>query len=141
MDKINPQQIGSLIKQSRINKGYTQQQVATMAKLSLRSIQRIEKGEVMPRQYSLDMLATQLEFTPLAFEKASKIQPMPVAIACPANNSQKLILSVGTGIILILLTAAYIAQAGKFPETNFEAFLLGTFVISVYLVALWYIWK
>ena len=112
-----------------------------MAKLSLRSIQRIEKGEVMPRQYSLDMLASQLEFTPLAFEKASKTQPIPVAIAYPANNSQKLILSVGTGIILILLAAAYIAQAGKFPETNFEAFLLGTFVISVYLVALWNIWK
>ncbi|RYE13971.1 MAG: glycosyltransferase, partial [Rickettsiales bacterium] len=66
--KLNTQQIGSLIKQSRIKKGYTQQQVADMTQLSLRSVQRIEKGEVMPRRYSLEVLANQLEFTPITFE-------------------------------------------------------------------------
>jgi transcriptional regulator with XRE-family HTH domain len=68
LDKLNTQRIGSLIKQSRIKKGYTQQQVADMTQLSLRSVQRIEKGEVMPRQYSLDALANQLEFAPIIVE-------------------------------------------------------------------------
>lgn len=121
---MNTQQIGSLIKQSRIKKGYTQQQVADMTQLSLRSVQRIEKGEVMPRQYSLDVLANQLEFTPIVIENDIIISEGQTVITHqPLSKARKLIITFGLAILLILLTAAFISQSRGFPDTHFEAFL------------------
>jgi transcriptional regulator with XRE-family HTH domain len=142
LDKLNTQQIGSVIKQSRIKKGYTQQQVADMTQLSLRSVQRIEKGEVMPRQYSLDVLANQLEFAPIIIEHESTISESQTVIAHqPLNKARKLILTFGLAILLILLTGAYISQSRGFPETHFEAFLLWAGLATLYLVFTWKIWK
>jgi transcriptional regulator with XRE-family HTH domain len=142
LDKLNTQQIGRLIKQSRIKKGYTQQQVADMTQLSLRSVQRIEKGEVMPRQYSLDVLSNQLEFAPIIIEDELTIsQSQTVITLQPLNKARKLILTFGVAILLILLTGAFISQSRGFPETHFEAFLLWAGVAGAYLVFLWTIWK
>ena len=142
MDKLNTQQIGSLIKQSRIKKGYTQQQLATITKLSLRSVQRIEKGEVTPRQYSLDVLANQLEFTPIVIEGELAVSESQTVITHqPLNKARKLILTLGLAILLILLTGAFISQSRGFPETHFEAFLLWAGVAFAYLVFVWRIWK
>ncbi|MBC7912696.1 MAG: helix-turn-helix transcriptional regulator [Pyrinomonadaceae bacterium] len=142
MDKLNTQQIGSLIKQSRIKKGYTQQQVADMTQLSLRSVQRIEKGEVMPRQYSLEVLANQLEFAPIIVEDELTISKSQTVITPqPLNKARKLILTLGLAILLILLTGAFISQSRGFPETHFEAFLLWAGVTIAYLVFVWKIWK
>lgn len=142
MDKLNTQQIGSLIKQSRIKKGYTQQQVADMTQLSLRSVQRIEKGEVMPRQYSLEVLANQLEFTPIIVEDELTISTCQTVITPqPMNKARKLILTLGLAILSILLTGAFISQSRGFPETHFEAFLLWAGVAIAYLVFVWKIWK
>ena len=133
-------QIGSLVKQGRIKKGYTQQQVATMTRLSLRSIQRIEKGEVMPRQYSLDMLADQLGFEPIVIDEGSAISE-DIVNPQPLNKARKLILTVGSAILLILLTGAFISQSRGFPQTHFEAFLLWAGVAAAYLVFVWRLWK
>ncbi len=133
-------QIGSLVKQGRIKKGYTQQQVATMTRLSLRSIQRIEKGEVMPRQYSLDMLADQLGFEPIVIDEGSAISE-DIVNPQPLNKARKLILTVGSAILLILLTGAFISQSRGFPQTHFEAFLLWAGVAAAYLVFVWKLWK
>ncbi len=141
MDKLNTQQIGSLIKQSRIKKGYTQQQLANITQLSLRSVQRIEKGEVMPRQYSLDVLADQLEFTPIVIENDMISGSQTVITYQPLNKARKLIITFGLAILLILLTAAFISQSRGFPDTHFEAFLLWAGVAVGYLVILWRIWK
>ena len=139
---MNTQQIGSLIKQSRIKKGYTQQQLADMTQLSLRSVQRIEKGEVMPRQYSLDVLANQLEFTPIVVEDGLNIsESQTVVTPQPLNKARKLILTLGLAILLILLTGAFISQSRGFPETHFEAFLLWAGVVIAYLVFVRKIWK
>ncbi|MFD0750418.1 helix-turn-helix domain-containing protein [Mucilaginibacter calamicampi] len=139
---MNTQQIGSLIKQSRIKKGYTQQQVADMTQLSLRSVQRIEKGEVMPRQYSLDALANQLEFTPVVIADELPVSTTHAVITPqPLNKARKLILTCGLAILLILLTGAFISQSRGFPETHFEAFLLWAGVTTAYLVFVWKLWR
>lgn len=52
---------GHLIKELRIKKGLTQEQLAAKTELSARTIQRIENGEVDPRSYSLQMIADALE--------------------------------------------------------------------------------
>lgn len=142
MEKFNTQQLGSLIKQSRIKKGFTQQQVADMTQLSLRSVQRIEKGEVMPRRYSLEMLANQLEFTLINVEdELTELKSQPVIIRQPLNNARKFILTWGLAFSLILLTGAFIAQSRGFPQTRFEELLLWAGVAIPYLIFVWKIWK
>lgn len=52
--------IGSKIKELRLLKGLTQEELADKTGLSVRTIQRIESGEVDPRTYTLNALAEAL---------------------------------------------------------------------------------
>lgn len=53
--------IGAKIKELRILKGLTQEELADQTGLSVRTIQRIESGDVDPRTYTLTALAEALE--------------------------------------------------------------------------------
>ncbi len=50
-----------LIKELRIKKGMTQEELADKTEVSSRTIQRIENGEVDPRAYTLQMIAKALD--------------------------------------------------------------------------------
>jgi transcriptional regulator with XRE-family HTH domain len=52
---------GLVIKELRIKRGLTQEELANKTELSARTIQRIENGEVDPRAYSLQMIAKALD--------------------------------------------------------------------------------
>ncbi|MEQ8474100.1 MAG: helix-turn-helix domain-containing protein [Marinoscillum sp.] len=52
---------GQLIKELRLKKGITQEELAFKTDLSARTIQRIESGEVDPRSYTLQVIASALE--------------------------------------------------------------------------------
>ncbi|WP_163322942.1 helix-turn-helix domain-containing protein [Draconibacterium mangrovi] len=52
---------GKLIKELRIKKGMTQEELAEKTEVSTRTIQRIENGQVDPRSYTLQMIAKALE--------------------------------------------------------------------------------
>ncbi len=52
---------GILIKELRIKKGMTQEDLASKTEVSTRTIQRIENGEVDPRAYTLQMIAKALD--------------------------------------------------------------------------------
>jgi transcriptional regulator with XRE-family HTH domain len=52
---------GQLIKELRIKKGITQEVLAAKTDISVRTIQRIESGEVDPRAYTLQSIAAALE--------------------------------------------------------------------------------
>lgn len=52
---------GKLIRELRIQKGMTQEELADKTEVSSRTIQRIENGEVDPRAYTLQMIAKALE--------------------------------------------------------------------------------
>ena len=52
---------GKLIKELRIKKGMTQEELADKTEVSARTIQRIENGDVDPRAYTLQMIAKALE--------------------------------------------------------------------------------
>jgi transcriptional regulator with XRE-family HTH domain len=49
------------LKEIRTQKGFTQQQLADQTGITLRTIQRIEKGEVKPSLHSLNVLSRVLE--------------------------------------------------------------------------------
>jgi len=52
---------GQLIKELRTKKGITQEDLAAKTDISVRTIQRIENGEVDPRAYTLQSIAAALE--------------------------------------------------------------------------------
>jgi transcriptional regulator with XRE-family HTH domain len=52
---------GLRIKELRIKKGLTQEELADLTELSARTIQRIENGEVDPRAFTLQMIAKALD--------------------------------------------------------------------------------
>ncbi len=52
--------IGEYIKEQRIRKGLTQEELATKIEVSVRTIQRIEKGEVDPRTFTLQAISEAL---------------------------------------------------------------------------------
>ena len=60
--KKTQMKIGQEIKKLRLDKGMTQEELAERTNLSTRTIQRIENGEVDPRAYTLQTLASALEF-------------------------------------------------------------------------------
>lgn len=67
---------GQLIKELRLRKGITQEDLAARTDISVRTIQRIENGEVDPRAYTLQSIATALEvdFEMLATTETSLIE-------------------------------------------------------------------
>jgi len=50
----------SRLKELRMNQGMTQEELAEKANLTVRTVQRIENGEVQPRAYTLQMIAQAL---------------------------------------------------------------------------------
>ena len=61
MNKKKKMETGKLIKELRIKKGMTQEELADKTEVTARTIQRIENGEVDPRVYTLQMIAKALE--------------------------------------------------------------------------------
>lgn len=58
---MNQNVIGKKIQELRHQKGFTQEDLADRTGLSVRTIQRIENGEVDPRYYTIDKLAVALD--------------------------------------------------------------------------------
>lgn len=146
MDPTGKDKIAKLIKDARLRKGYSQQQLADLAQLNLRSVQRIEKAEVLPRAYSLNLLATHLDLdVEILEELKSKVAAVPDATPSgnnePAKKSTKIIFSITLALLTVLLTAAFLSQSSGFPETSFELFLFLALIVAMNGFIFWRIWK
>ena len=173
MDQTDRERLAKLIRDGRVTKGITQQELSDLAGLSLRSIQRIEKAEVAPRAYTLRILFEKLaiaEPIPATATESNPASPAQLADTSPAsirqpdstrnlttptdlnpasqtrpapkfNFARKLILTIATGLLILLAIAAFIAQSARFPETDFERFLLAMGAIALYTAILFRIWK
>jgi len=145
MNQLNKEEVSVLVKHGRIAKGYTQQQLADMASISLRSVQRIENAEVLPRMYTLKLLAENLGFTE-DLNLYENIVPntqghVAEVIQQSINKPRQIILSSGIGLSLILAVAAFLSQSATFPETSFEIFVFLLIVVLIYATLLFKIWK
>lgn len=141
---MNPNQkemIARLIREGRLAKGFTQKELSELSHISIRSIQRIENGELMPRSYTLKTLAGTLDLPFEIFQKENSV-PMAVTIERTKNHTaKKIILSIGASTIIILLALAFLAQASGFPETQFEFLNFTTVVVTLITAVLLFIWR
>lgn len=133
---INKQKLAEVIRTRRAANGYTQNDLAEKTGISLRSIQRIEKGEVLPRSFTFRALEEILNFSDKDL--------------IPAQNERKsfsnfgrvkrTILGVFAPLVLLMLAFAFIAQSPNFPETSFELSIYWAAVIFIIGVLQWIIW-
>lgn len=143
--------IASLVKESRIAKGYTQKELAELSNISIRSIQRIENGDIMPRSYTLKTLAGILE---RPFEEfAAVLQPEDSNQPAPdtaingsdakkgLSRPQRVILSAAIPVVILLLAWAFAAQSVRFPETDFELIIFMAIVTGLITIALTFLWR
>jgi transcriptional regulator with XRE-family HTH domain len=136
--KSNQKQLISVfVKEGRLAKGYTQKELSELSNISVRSIQRIENGEIMPRSYTLKTLA---EILGLSFESIQKAEPIQGS-AYKINKVQKIILSIGVSLFILFLSWAFIAQSPRFPETAFEFFIFSAFILLFITLVLIIIWR
>lgn len=102
---------------ARKNKGYSQEELAFAAGLSLRTIQRIEKGSVHPRLYSLKALADTLGCALSHFKQTTEENLSP-----KGDVVSWMTLSVYTVVILpflpLLLQAILWHQATELTEAE-----------------------
>lgn len=137
----------ALIRSGRLAKGLTQLELAELTNISLRSIQRIEKGEVTPRSYTVKTLAQQLDieldFTESDTTLNNELRPdtTPTRYSGGPVKTLKIIWSVGIGLLLLLFSAAFLSQSTHFPETTFETFLFWAGITFIYTLSLSFIWK
>lgn len=132
MKKANKSGIPESVKHARQQKGLTQSNLAELSGLSLRSIQRIENGEVTPRAYSMNRISEILELQEPKGEDGAQVQKTSI--------SRKLILSIGSLIILFLSAMAFLSQSADFPENDFEMQVYWIVVVIIICLVQWFIW-
>jgi len=135
--------ISRIIKERRLAKGYSQQELAQLCLLNLRSVQRIEKAEVLPRSYTLKLLAEMLDIDPEELIYQSK-SGGPITHDSYAQSRLslpgKIIMTFSTALLFLILAGAYLSQAASFPETTFELLLFIGVLLIVYTGIAWKIW-
>jgi transcriptional regulator with XRE-family HTH domain len=57
MKSKQKEMVALLVKEGRLAKGYTQKELSELSNISIRSIQRRENGEIVPRSYTLKTIA------------------------------------------------------------------------------------
>ncbi|MGD0590604.1 MAG: helix-turn-helix domain-containing protein [Bacteroidota bacterium] len=91
---------GQLIKELRLKKGLTQEDLAAKTYISARTIQRIENDEVDPRAYSLKIIAAALE---VDFEVLANCDKGVSEDAKPDYNNLWLALLHLSGLFILLI--------------------------------------
>lgn len=134
------------LREGRLSKGLTQKELSERSNISIRSIQRIENGELIPRSYTLKTLAGILELSFEEFMASARRQNFAISDkdieTHPGfNTPQRLVLSVGICLSIIFLAFAYIVQSADFPETTFELLLFLVAVLAAITAALYLLWR
>lgn len=127
-----------MVKKGRLAKGYTQKELSERSNISVRSIQRIENAELFPRSYTLKTLA---EILNISFENMQETELPVINQRSSMNRNQKLILSAGITIVILLFSWAFIAQSPRFPETTFELLVFFAIILIIITGILTLIWR
>ncbi|PXY03021.1 hypothetical protein DF185_02715 [Marinifilum breve] len=132
---------GKLIKELRLKKGLTQEELASRTEVSARTIQRIENGEVDPRAYTLQMIANALE---VDFSLFVENEPKEEVQANDEKNWSALLHLSGIVPLIIPTLLLWTNKKDKTNEVSHHyraaiSMQLCIWVIS--LIGLWIYWK
>lgn len=134
-------QTARLVKEGRLKKALTQKELSDLAGISLRSLQRIENAEVLPRLYTLRQLAEHINLDLSCKPQPSLASESIKAIPVKADRPGKWILTISSLVVIVLSFSAYVIQSPTFPETLFESLNLVLSGCIIYAAILYTIWK
>jgi transcriptional regulator with XRE-family HTH domain len=125
---------GELIKQLRLKKGLTQEELSARTDISVRTIQRIENGEVDPRAYTLQTIASALE---VDFEVLAKSDVLP-GTTPPGGSSKWLPVLHLSGLLLLVFPPLllWIWKRDQVSNINLHAYDVINFQLSMTLFLL-----
>lgn len=130
------------LRDGRLSKGLTQKELAEKSNISMRSIQRIENGELIPRSHTLKTLAQILDLSFEDFMKSVHGQELTILQRSSSlNKPQRIVLSIGVCFVIVLLAWAYVAQAVNFPETTFELLVFISITLTLITAVLFFLWR
>lgn len=140
-DKIK---VGAALKARRTDQGLTQRQLSELTGISLRSIQRIESGEVQARGYTLQVLQEKLNYQ-LDESHLPAGDNLSGAMAGNGNGIQlrhsRIFASYVSGAVLFICSSLFLSRSANFPETDFEAYNFMVGIIFIYSLVLLGIWR
>lgn len=132
---------GKLIRELRIQKGMTQEDLADKTEVTARTIQRIESGEVDPRAYTLQMIAKALDVDFSLFVETEK----KCELQKPDLNKWSALMHISGILPLIFPTLIlwnYHKHKMEDSSDHFRAALtLQLCVWAISLIGLWIYWK
>ncbi len=137
------------LREGRLSKGFTQKELSERSNISIRSIQRIENGEIIPRSHTLKTLAGILELSFEEFIKSARKQNIIVqenedvetkSSSSSLNHPQRIILSIGICLAIIFLAWAFASQSKNFPETTFELLIFAATILALITSTLFFLW-
>lgn len=104
-------ELGKYIAGLRETKGLTQEEVVSKCNISVRTLQRIESGKVVPRSYTLRLIATALDCDLLAAPKVQEVgkAELPVHLSFKSVLKDLFNLKVHTMAKLSVLTTVCLA--------------------------------
>lgn len=116
-------ELGKKVLELRRSKGFTQEELAQKCKLSVRTLQRIESGEAIPRYFTVKSIFVALEHTipdnlnftndiPLDFSSL-EISSSHIRSKTTKNKTLIIWLSIFTGVTLIVIFVFHNALANR----------------------------
>jgi transcriptional regulator with XRE-family HTH domain len=134
---------GKLIKELRLKKGMTQEELADKTEVSARTIQRIENGEVDPRAYTLQMIAKALDVDFTLFAE-NVLEEKQESLKISGNNWLALIHL--SGIIPLIFPTIALWNNKKDKTKNMTnhfraAISMQLCIWVICLVGLWIYWR
>jgi transcriptional regulator with XRE-family HTH domain len=141
ISNLKPAQTARIVKSGRLKKPMTQKELSDMAGISLRSLQRIEKAEVLPRLYTLRQLAEHIDLDITCASQTSVASKSIVAIRAKPNLPIKWILSISSLVFIVLSFSAFVIQSPTFPENLFETLNMVLVGCIIYTFIIYNIWK
>lgn len=125
---------GQLIKELRLKKGITQEDLAAKTDISVRTIQRIENGDVDPRAYTLQSIAAALE---VDFEVLANSEPQLEVTDTKADSKWLPLLHL-SGLFLLIIppVLVWIWKRDEVKDISKHAFDVINFQLSMSLYML-----
>jgi len=139
LSALTPSQTARMVKEARLSKLLTQKELAGLAGISLRSLQRIENGEVLPRAYTWRQLAAHVDL--MVLQPEQYVLPLSDVQTAHLNLPRKWIISFAALIVIVLSFSAFVIQSPTFPETPFETINMVLFGCVIYTIILYKVWK
>jgi transcriptional regulator with XRE-family HTH domain len=122
---------GQKLRELRQGKGLTQQELASAIRINVRTIQRIENDEVVPRKYSLKLIAQALDTEISVFENCTGSQDHQIY-----ENKKLLIWLHLSGVLLLPTVAIWYFEKDRIKGVNEHGIEIINFQLTMLVILL-----